>query len=239
MTNTNVKTFLKKFPVLLFDMGDTFMFDCDRFSDDEDYQTTYRSLGGNYLTQNDLAKGITQIYNTFLSIGRDPGRYESFPTISDLLSSEDFCQDLDVKDVEIIKIIFALHECGEIPEDSKRVLIRLSESHDLGLISNVWSDSGIFKTRLMDAGVYDLFSTCIFSSDSGCIKPTSQLFEKAANFFKLPCHELVYIGNSYGRDILGAKSVGMNAILVDNGPASKIAGDIKPDYVIGSIEELI
>ena len=239
MTSHNVIEFIKTFPVLLFDMGDTFMFGCDRFSGDENYQPTYRSLGGKDLTQLELSGCITHIYNTMLKIGRDEDRYESFPTLSDFLGTDDNFQDFDLKDIEIIEKVFALHECGEIPETSRRVLTDLSKTHKLGLISNVWADSDIFKMTLNAAGVYDLFSTCIFSSEFGCIKPAPQLFKKAAAYFALPLHRLVYIGNSYKRDVVGAKSVRMNAILVNNGPASKMTGDIEPDYIISTIEELI
>ena len=236
MTNDKLKEYIKTFPVLLFDMGDTFMFDCDRFSDGENYQQTYRSLGGKNLTQNRIAHSIMHIYNALLMIGRDEARYQSFPTLGDFISSDAYFQDFDIHDVEIINKLFALHECGEIPETSNSILTELSKSHELGLISNVWADSGIFKMKLKEAGLYDLFSTCIFSSEFGCIKPAPELFEKAADYFALPHHRLVYIGNNYKRDIVGAKSVGMNAILVNNGTASKITGDIQPDYIIGSIE---
>jgi FMN phosphatase YigB (HAD superfamily) len=239
MRKDDVREFLKSFDVLVFDMGDTFMFDCDHFSDNEDFQATYRSLGGKNLTQDELTKSIRHIYNSFIKIGRDEDRYHSFPTMSDFLSTDAYFKDLGTQDREVIKEVFAVHECGEIPESSKRVLNHLSKSHRLGLISNIWSDSDIFRTKLIDAGVHDLFSTLIFSSEYGAIKPATKLFERAANHFELPYQELVYIGNNYKRDIVGAQSTGMRAILVDNGPVSDITGEMKPDYVISSIEELI
>jgi FMN phosphatase YigB (HAD superfamily) len=239
MKKDGVKEFLKMFVVVLFDMGDTFMFDCDHFSDNEDFQATYRSLGGKHLTQDELTKSIRHIYNSLIKIARDEDRYHSFPTMSDFLSTDAYFQEFDTQDREFIKEVFAVHECGEIPASSKKVLNHLSKSHRLGLISNVWSDSDIFRRKLIDAGVHDLFSTLIFSSEYGAIKPAKKLFEKTANHFDLPYKELVYIGNNYKRDIVGAKSTGMNAILVNNGPASDITGEMKPDYVINSIEELI
>jgi len=39
--------------------------------------------------------------------------------------------------------------------------------------------------------------------------------------------------------VIGAKSASICAILIDNGEPSKITGSIKPDYIIGDIEELI
>lgn len=239
MKKDGVREFLKLFEVILFDMGDTFMFDCDRFSDNEDLHATYRSLGGKHLTQSELTKSIRHIYNSLLKIGRDEDHYHSFPTMSEFLSADAYFKDFGIQERAIIKKVFAVHECGEIPASSKMVLNRLSKSHRLGLISNVWSDSDIFRSKLMEAGVHDLFSTLIFSSEYGSIKPARKLFEEAADHFELPSQELVYIGNNYKRDIVGAKSTGMHAILVSNGPVSEITGEMKPDYVIKSIEELI
>jgi FMN phosphatase YigB (HAD superfamily) len=239
MEKDDVREFLKSFDVLLFDMGDTFMFDCDHFSEDEDFQATYRSLGGKHLKQGELTRSIRHIYNSFIKIARDEDQYHSFPTISDFLSTDVYFKDFGTHDREIINRVFAVHECGEIPVSSRRVLNHLSKSHRLGLISNVWADSDIFRSTLRDAGVYELFSTLIFSSEYGAIKPAKTLFEKAANHFDLPYQELVYIGNNYKRDVVGAKSTGMHAILVNNGPVSEITGEVKPDYVVKGIEELV
>jgi FMN phosphatase YigB (HAD superfamily) len=234
-----VRDFLKRFEVILFDMGDTFMFDCDRFSDREDYLSVYRALGGSNLGQERLSECMNTIYVSLLALGRDKTHHDAFPTLSEFITAQDTFKDLSAHDTELLTGIFGMYECGEIPESSRRVLRELSNSHRLGLISNVWSDSGVFRAKLMEAGVHDLFSTLIFSSDHGAIKPSSILFKLASDYFGLRYDQLVYIGNSYKRDIVGAKSVGMTAILVDNGPASEITGELKPDYVVRSIVELI
>ena len=40
------KRFIDGFDIILLDMGSTFMFDVDRFSADEDFGATYRTVGG-------------------------------------------------------------------------------------------------------------------------------------------------------------------------------------------------
>ena len=103
MEKDDVREFLKSFGVLVFDMGDTFMFDCDHFSDNEDLQVTYRSLGGNYMKQDELTQSIRHIYNSLIKIARDEDQYHSFPTISDFLSTDVYFKDFGTQDREIIK----------------------------------------------------------------------------------------------------------------------------------------
>ena len=123
MTNDKLKEYIKTFPVLLFDMGDTFMFNCDRFSDGENYQPTYRSLGGKNLTQNKIAQSIMHIFNALLMIGRDEARYQSFPTLGEFISSDAYFQDFDIHDVAIV------HRVGRLKVGDRLLLIAVSTSH--------------------------------------------------------------------------------------------------------------
>ena len=235
----NVKKFIQKFDTLLFDMGDTFMFGCDRFSPTEDHLSVYRSLGGSKLSQKELSEAMTHIGESLLNVARDERRYDSFPRLNDFIESDEYFNDFTGQEKYLIEELFSRQECGEIPESSVKVLKKLAVDFKLGLISNVWADKNVFVEKLKESDLYGLFDPLIFSSDYGSIKPAPYLFETAADRAGISCHRLVYIGNSYKRDIIGAKSVGMNAILVENGPASMITGEPGPDFVIVSIEELV
>jgi len=235
----DVRDFIGQFEVLVFDMGDTFMFGCDRFADEHDLHTTYRSLGGAGLTSGELNEAVKYVYAELFKVARDESRYASFPAVSDFMTSDLYFKGFGRTETDLIEQVFARHECGHIPDSSVVVLNRLAQSHALGLISNVWSDSAVFKARFREAAIEHLFEVMVFSSEYGAIKPDRLLFEKVGAYFNLPFEKLVYIGNNYKRDVVGAKSVGMKAILVDNGPASEITGDIQPDRVIGSIQELV
>jgi FMN phosphatase YigB (HAD superfamily) len=239
MTHENVIQFLQVFDTLLFDMGDTFMFGCDRFSPTEDHLSVYRSLGGTKLSQKELSEAITHIEESLLKVARDERRYGSFPRLNDFIESDGYFKDFTGQEKYLIEELFSRQECGEIPESSIAVLKKLAVDFKLGLISNVWADKNVFVEKLKESDLYGFFDPLIFSSDYGSIKPAPYLFETAADRAGISCRRLVYIGNSYKRDIIGAKAVGMNAILIENGPASIITGKPKPDFIIESIEELI
>ncbi|MBW2623449.1 MAG: HAD family hydrolase [Deltaproteobacteria bacterium] len=239
MTRENVIQFIQKFDMLLFDMGDTFMFNCDRFSSSEDYLAMYQSLGGTKLSQSELSGAIRHIEESLLKVARDERRYDSFPRLRDFIESDSFFKDFSGREKKLVEDLFSRQECGEIPQSLIRVLKQLAANFKLGLISNVWADKTIFEEKLKEAGLNNLFDPMLFSSEYGSIKPAARLFEIAAEFTGIPCPELVYIGNSYKRDIIGAKARGMSAILVNNGLASEITGETQPNFVIAGIEKLI
>lgn len=236
---TDLQKFIRKFDVLLLDMGDTFMLNCDNFDDQHNYYETYQSLGGKELNCQEVNESILYIYNEMLKLDRDPTKYECYPTVSDFINKSLFfktCTDIDKK---IIEVIFAKYEPGIIPKRLKKLLLKLSETYKLGLISNIWSDSKYFIRILEDESLTKVFKLSIFSSDYHIIKPSPKLFKKAIDFFKLKDNEILHIGNSYRKDVLGVKAVNGYSILINNGKASKVTGKVKPDFVINSLEELL
>jgi FMN phosphatase YigB (HAD superfamily) len=234
-----VKGFIQSFEVLVFDMGDTFMFNADRFSADQDFQAIYRSLGGTRLTNEQLIEVIDRMYRGLLALARDEGNYTSYPTLDAFIKNDPWFSAFPGPEQDLFKQVFAAQECGRVPGSASRVLQALSRHHRLGLVSNVWADKSVFCRELKRSGVYDLFEILVFSSEQGVIKPEPGIFRPVIDHFKKPADQLVYIGNSYKRDIRGAAGTGMRTILVDNGPASEITGDTEPDYTIRSIEELV
>ncbi len=72
------------------------------------------------------------------------------------------------------------------------------------------------------------------------IKPNLYVSDNlSSSFFKLKDNEILHIGNSYKKDVLGVKAVNGYSILINNGKASKVTGKVKPDFVINSLEELL
>jgi hypothetical protein len=59
--------FIDQFDIILLDMGYTFMFDVDRFSDTENYGTTYYRLGGTLLSSRQIQEIISTVFDTMLS----------------------------------------------------------------------------------------------------------------------------------------------------------------------------
>ena len=64
------------------------------------------------------------------------------------------------------------------------------------------------------AGISDLFSAASFSSDHGMVKPSPRPFELVLSQLGIASSEAVVVGDSPRRDLGGAKSAGIDCILV-------------------------
>ena len=233
------KEYIRQFDVLLFDMDKTFMFGGNKYGNEQDYEKTYKSFGGKKLNNSHLHEFFDFSYMKLLEKSRNPECFDAFPTVREFLDSDEYSKEFESYEKDLIEKTFASHECGWVPDNCRKALNELSKVHRLGLISNVWCESIYFRDRLKEEEVYNLFDIHIFSSDHGAIKPSRKLFQVAIDHFKKKPHELVYIGDNYKRDVIGAKNAGINSILIQNSPAGEITGDVQPDYVISGIEELM
>lgn len=160
-------------------MGYTFMFNADRFSDTENYGTTYYRLGGTLLSSCQVQEIISTVFDTMLSNYCDPNFYECFPFILSYLNTTAIAKKLQKEEIQLLEQVFAIHELGTIPETHAAVLHQLSATHRLGVVSNIWSRSDLYLQEFERTGIRDLFDVIIFSSDHGQIKPSPYLFNKA------------------------------------------------------------
>ncbi len=99
----------------------------------------------------------------------------------------------------------------EVPE----VLDALqSEGYRLGIVSN-WGWN--LRQRVDDAGLGSYFELVWGSAYAGCHKPHPCIFEQALAQMDLQAARVLYVGDSYRHDVLGARGSGMPAILLDRG----------------------
>ena len=229
--------FIDRFDVLLLDMGETFMFGCDRFG--EDLGSTYAALGGRRLEAREVGRLLEALLHALLPIARDPRRFESFPTVAAHLAQLPQAAHLPPAEQDLLAQTFALHEVGTIPPSHADALARLSRTHRLGLISNVWSDREVFVRETMRAGVWSLFETVVFSSEHGCIKPSPRLFELAIEAMACDRAKTVYIGDKLYRDVAGAKAAGLACIWVNKTAAPRPESAPKPDLEVRCISQLL
>lgn len=95
---------------------------------------------------------------------------------------------------------------------TEEVLQSLRKKYRLAVISN--SDGGM--ARLLDScGLGGCFEAVIDSGNVGHEKPAPEIFRAALAALKVQGEKSVYIGDIYSVDYLGARSVGMYAILMD------------------------
>jgi len=84
-----------------------------------------------------------------------------------------------------------------------------------------------------------LFDTIVFSSEHGCVKPSPRLFEAALAEISAERASVAYVGDSFARDVVGAKGVGLSAIWIDAEGAGVPGTGPQPDHVIGDLRDLV
>lgn len=217
--------------VILLDMNSTFMFGEDRFSHCEDYYLTYQSVGGNRLSTKQVHSAIQACYEGLSRDYEDPEQYASFPTLE-----QGFRLYADVNDQDLPHLIdtFACHELGQISEDYAQYLKRLAQTHALGLVANIWAPKDRWLQEFERVGIQNIFTTMVFSSEIGCIKPTPDIYAKALQGLDVPHSEVLFVGDSLRYDMEGAKRMGFTTVWVNN---EQISHPIV-DYVLPSLLHL-
>lgn len=231
--------FIDQFRVILLDMGRTFMFNVDRFSDSEDYHETYRQIGGNRLKGSQVHKIISTLFNDMMHDYKDPSFVTCFASVQSYLKRLSCAKRVPQEELKLLECVFAKHEIGTISEKHADVLSQLHRTHKLGVISNIWSKSEYYFSKFKEVGIYHLFDVIVFSADYGHIKPSPMLFEKAIQTFAVDRHKIVYVGDNLKRDIVPTKALGLAAIWLDTSSDSLDEVHIRPDLVIHDIEELL
>lgn len=68
--------------------------------------------------------------------------------------------------------------------------------------------------KLQAMGIENFFEFAISSEDIGRFKPSQAPFKVMLDKLGLEAHEVLYVGDSYHKDVLGAKSAGMHTCLI-------------------------
>lgn len=91
----------------------------------------------------------------------------------------------------------------------------LQKIKNAGLKTGVVSDWPLFN-KLDQIGVEDLLDVILNCDDTGYLKPDTRPFEAMLKKLELKAEEVLYVGDSYRKDVVGATSAGMDAVLVNS-----------------------
>lgn len=116
-----------------------------------------------------------------------------------------------------------------------RLLQRLQRKYRLGLVSNFY---GNVADLCEEAGLAKSLEVILDSTLIGVGKPDPEIFRTALSRLDLPPEEVVYVGDSYERDVIPCRELGMKTIWVRgvNPRMPEIAGPV--DAWISSLPEL-
>ncbi len=121
-------------------------------------------------------------------------------------------------------------------ETSRAVLDELKEQYNLVLVSNFY---GNIHAILRDFRLDHYFSAVIESAVVGVRKPDPAIYRLGVEAAGCEAHETLVVGDSYGKDIVPAKTVGCRAIwLRGEGWAEEVVDETLPDAIIYHLKDL-
>jgi putative hydrolase of the HAD superfamily len=98
-------------------------------------------------------------------------------------------------------------------QDGLDILKYCKENNYLvGVISNIDKDMADLFLKLGMKQYIDFYVT---SQEAGCDKPAPGIFNLALKKANINPEEIIYIGDQYETDMMGAKGVGIKAVLID------------------------
>jgi len=110
-----------------------------------------------------------------------------------------------------------------------RELLKMAES---GLRLGILSDFPVGK-KLDYFGLQDVPWEIVFSSrDSGYLKPSIRPFLYCAEKMNLPPEQILYVGNNYNYDVVGARKAGMKTAWITDRP-----GKLRADMVMKNFRD--
>jgi HAD superfamily hydrolase (TIGR01549 family) len=121
---------------------------------------------------------------------------------------------LSEDEIQNIADTFAFHELGSIPKEYATALHELRKRFTLAAVIDIWAPKNAWLCEFERAGISDLFSATSFSSDHGMVKPSPRPFELVLSQLEMDKSQAIMIGDSPRRDLGGAKSAGIDCILV-------------------------
>jgi hypothetical protein len=145
-----------RYQAILLDMIGTFLFGQDRYGPDQDYHATYRALGGSHLAPDNIRRAVTDCHTRMAAGDEDPtvrspgsGRAGRVARVRRLPAAE------------LSEAVIARHELSHVPNEYAAALRRLSATHRLAVVTNLWSREPRWLAELSRAGVLDLFAAVV------------------------------------------------------------------------------
>jgi FMN phosphatase YigB (HAD superfamily) len=104
------------------------------------------------------------------------------------------------------------------------LLHRLKQKYRLGLVSNFYGNVGVICE---EAGLAESLEVIIDSTREGISKPDPEIFRAALSRLGLPAERSVFVGDSYERDMIPSRQLGMKTIWM-KGPNPRVPDGAGP-----------
>ncbi len=113
--------------------------------------------------------------------------------------------------------------------------LRNNDSIHIGIISDIDNDYLDFQFNTF--GIIDIFDSITTSEDVRSYKPESKIFQVALNKARCQGEESIIIGDSYKKDIIGGKNIGMTTIWINKFQSDDTYTE-KADFIVTHLKEI-
>jgi putative hydrolase of the HAD superfamily len=126
--------------------------------------------------------------------------------------------------------------CEKVLHRNRRILERLHLAKlRLGVLSNFYGNVG---TLCEEAGLKPFLRVILDSVIVGLKKPDPKFFQLALEGVKAPASETAFVGDSFERDIIPAKALGMTTFWMTSEQSRVPPDPAKVDHILHSLEDL-
>jgi len=121
--------------------------------------------------------------------------------------------------------------------DVKPTLKILKQKYRLAIVSDAPEMQPWLRLAAMD--MLDYFDVIVTLAEAKKQKPNKKPFQILLKKLKLKPEEVMFVGDSLSRDILGAKRMGMVSVLAEYGRGFRKERKIRPDYRIKKFSDML
>ena len=113
--------------------------------------------------------------------------------------------------------------------------LRNHGSIHIGIISDIDNDYQDFQFNVF--GIKEMFDSITTSEEVRSYKPEPKIFQMALNKASCQAEESIIIGDSYKKDIIGGKNMGMSTIWI-NKSSEKDTDKNEADFIVTHLKEI-
>jgi HAD superfamily hydrolase (TIGR02253 family) len=121
--------------------------------------------------------------------------------------------------------------------DSLQTLLSLQQSYKLSLLTNGPSD--MQRQKITDLQIAPYFEHIIIAGEVGYSKPDPAIFQILIKNYALPPSEILYVGNSQKRDVIGAHRAGLQIAWINRKKETRNLNTPNPHFEITNLSELL
>ena len=106
-------------------------------------------------------------------------------------------------------------------DHARETMISIAEKWPIGFLTNGFAE--VQRAKAQKFSLYDYSDKYIISEDVGFMKPAPEIFSYATKMAGVNPHEILYVGDSFTSDVIGASTFGWNTawFTTDSDPLKK------------------